>query len=197
MKKIFYQLSLSNILWHIAFAGLFVGSLYLVIVFIKVFIECLSSVSISNFLRILVGFAFFPLFAGIMPLTVRAVIKEGYNRVIYREHRFYITGELYREEIAEQCKDEIEVRSITNVKYLLTHRNSKKKGYSATPLEFFEFTLWDGSKKRMLISRFSRMQRKKILTIINNETGSDFSYKNLPKANYLMNGKRKRKKKSS
>lgn len=194
MRKTFFQLSIGNIFWNIVLVGMFAGSLYLSIALIKVFIECFSSFSINNFIWVLIGLVFFPGFAGIMPLTVRAVINGGYNRVIYREHRFYITGELYREEFAEQCKDEIEIRSIKDVKYLLTHKNSRKKGYSATPLEFFEFTLSDGSRKCMLISYFSRIQRKKILTIINNETGSDFSYNDLPKVNYLMNRKRTKKK---
>lgn len=193
MKKTFYQLSIGNVFWDVVLVGFSLACLYMAAQCIKVMIECITDFDFVNMLRIIalvilflvhIVFAFFPMLS---------IVKRGHNRVIYHEHRFFITGELYDEEIAEQCKDEIEIRSIKNVKYLLTHRNSKKKGYSSTPLEFFEFTLSDGSRKCMLISYFSRTQRKKILTIINNEIGSNYSYKNLSKVNYLMNRKRKKK----
>lgn len=197
MKKTFYQLSIGNIFWNIVLVSFFLACLYLEALSIKVIVECFTDFDFVNMLRITMLVIIFFFSMVLLFLTMRTIVKNGHNRVIYYEHQFFITGELYDEEIAEQCKDEIEIRSIKNVNYLLTHTNSKKKGYSSMPLAFFEFTLLDGSRKRMLISYFSRIQREKILTIINNETGSDFSYKNLPRANYLMNGKRKRKKKSS
>lgn len=192
MKKTFYQLGIGNIFWNTALVGFSLACLYMAARCIKVIIECITDFGFVNMLRI-IGLAILLLFHIVLILMIMwTIVKSGHNRVIYHEHRFFITGELYNEEIAEQCKDEIDIRSIKNVKYLLTHRNSKKKGYSSTPLEFFEFTLSDGSRKCMLISYFSRIQRKKILTIINNEIGSEYTYKNLSKVNYLMNRKKKR-----
>lgn len=195
MKKTFYQLGISNIFGDIELILFSAGLLWLTRKLVLVIIECLSDLSWISLLRI-IGCGLVSSFCTIgVLLSIRAIIAKAHNRVIYSEHCFYITGDLYNEEIAEQCKDEIEIREIKAVKHLITHRNSKKKGYTSTPLVFYEFTLLDGSKKRMLISYFSRIQRKKILAIINEETGSNFSYKTLPKADYSMNKKRKKKKK--
>ena len=96
-----------------------------------------------------------------------------------------VTGDKGAQNEKVQFEDEIIYSEISNIKIVLSEKNSQKNPihtfYNFTPRLYYEFLLKDGNTKWILIAPFSKKQRKEMLEIINSKTGKNFSYDSLEK----------------
>ncbi len=111
-----------------------------------------------------------------------------------------VKGNYSRKKDYFQYPDELEYKDIKNTSILCANPNSKKErivnagSSNLTPHHCFEFTLTNGETKRMLIDGFWTFQKKKMLEIINEKNGLNFSYKTLERKDISIYARKKKKK---
>lgn len=186
MKKTFYQL-------HI---GIFVGfCVILVFVMISMYliVEGISGgiTSQDDVTYIVSGIC-------VILLMTYSFIKAFWYRIVCLDDRIKIIGHKGSKVDKIQFDDIILYSEIIDVKIILTEKNSKKNSiytlYNPTPRLFYEFLLNNGKTKWVLITPFSKKQRKEMLEIINSKTGKSFSYDTIEKLDKSIYGMLKKKK---
>lgn len=126
------------------------------------------------------------------------ITANVYNRVIFFEDKFIVTGQLYGKKDRTQFREEILYSDISDIKMVYSNKNSKKK-YSENvflgtlnPKLYYEFILKNGKSKWIAISFYSKKQRKAMLDIINGKTNSNFVYEQIDaRDNTLLKKKKK------
>ncbi len=138
-----------------------------------------------------------------MALATYSIINIVYNRVIFTENKIIMTGEILKKSERIQFKDSINYCEICDIRVIYTNTNSKKQriqltGYgSLAPRLYFEIKLNNGKIKRIYISGFSYIQKKKMLELINKYTGLNFDYKTIDKIDDSCFNFKKRKNKTT
>ena len=133
----------------------------------------------------------------LLVLVVYSFFCNAQNKIVFHNHQILITGQLGKDDggiytAIYQYKDKIDMRDIRDVKLVFANADSNKKVKryagkgSLRPMLYFEFVLGDGMTKWMWITPFARSQRKKMLSIINSETGLNLAYDQLEEYDYSI-----------
>ena len=173
MKKTFYQ-------QHIGMFVAFCVILVFVIIGMYLIVQGLGDENISkdDLLEIALGVC-------VILFMIYSFVSVMFYRVECLEDRINIIGHKGPKIDRIQFDDIILYSEIIDVKFILTEKNSKKNSvytlYNSAPRLFYEFLLNNGKTKWVLITPFTKKQRKEILEIINSKTGKNFSYDTLEK----------------
>lgn len=107
-----------------------------------------------------------------------AIQVLGYH-IHFQTERIFTTGDVVLPKTEKiQNKVEIFYRDIKDVRLIYSSTNSKDKYISRSlgPNTYFEFSLHDDKKARLLILNHSKKQRREMISIINEKTGLNFDY---------------------
>ena len=189
MKKVFFQLGALMIFTLSLFMFCIMSGIY---IFVKFLLVLIVNVEYGALIGMVMGIV--PIYIFFPP-----IIYLLHNRVIMEDEKIIVTGNrTAKKEHAFQYPDEIRYDEIKDISIICANANSQKKriknaGYSSLrPYFFFEVTLKNEETKWIYIECFSRSQRKKMLNIINEKTGLNFTYRGLERKDYSIYRRKKK-----
>ena len=173
MKKTFFALSFSYIIWEIICLAILGLGFFCLIT--EILDENLSFADIFTF-------EFLAIIAVIVIFVVVLICLILFRAIFY-DKEIVVLGEIIGGKNRIQFSEQISYNEIAYINLLKSLNNCKNKTMRREVMQvtvpeklYLEFVLKSGTIKRLWIDPFSKKQRQKMLDIINEKIGSNYNY---------------------
>ena len=121
----------------------------------------------------------------VIAIMLFQIVRICFHRVMFSETEIRVPNDKLEKAARIQYETVIPYAEIVDIRLIASSNDSRNKPITArtpnslSPKTYFEFLMSSGEKKRVFILYFSKKQREKMLSIINEKTGSCYQYDQL------------------